>query len=128
MRRLSALALLFTVPALSSAAQAVAAEYRASAQVVRAVPIVNRDVARTPVKHCTWELAPGVLDSRRYQRHSERDRYFKRCTTRYESSVRRAVEGYRVTYRYGGETFQERTPQDPGKEVPIRVRLTPVAG
>ena len=101
-------------------------EYVTSARVVRSVPIVDRDLERYPVRRCTWELAPDTLRSSRYRRHGERDRYFRRCRSVYESEVSERIRGYRVTYRYGGETFHDRVEHEPGADVRIHVKVTPL--
>lgn len=46
-----------------------------------------------------------------------------RCneTTRYESED--VVSGYRVTYRYMGQTFQTTTRDRPGSQIPVRVSV-----
>ncbi|MFK8053686.1 MAG: glycine zipper 2TM domain-containing protein [Woeseiaceae bacterium] len=48
------------------------------------------------------------------------------CETRYEYETRDRVEGYRVTYRYKGETYTTRTESDPGDRIRVRVRVEPV--
>ena len=115
--------LALTVPVF---AERLTDEYVTSARVVRSVPIVDRDLERRPVKRCTWELAPDTLRSPRYRRHGERDRYFRRCRSVYESEVSERIRGYRVTYRYGGETFHDRIEHAPGADVRISVKVTPV--
>ena len=49
----------------------------------------------------------------------------QRCsnTTRYESDER--VVGYRVTYRYRGQTFVTRTDRHPGSHIRVNVAVTP---
>lgn len=47
------------------------------------------------------------------------------CETRYEVEERDRVEGYRVTYRYKGETYTTRTDNDPGDRIRVRVRVEP---
>jgi uncharacterized protein YcfJ len=47
-----------------------------------------------------------------------------RDVTRYEP--RREVKAYRVTYRYGDETFVRRMRRDPGDRVQVRVELDPM--
>jgi len=36
------------------------------------------------------------------------------------------LEGYRVTYEYGGRTFVTQTPQDPGQTIRVRVSVQPL--
>lgn len=47
-----------------------------------------------------------------------------RVTTDYLQEER--LRGYRVTYRYQGQTFTTEMDHDPGKFVPVRVQVTPV--
>jgi uncharacterized protein YcfJ len=47
-----------------------------------------------------------------------------RLVTRYEP--RPVVSAYRVTYRYGGETFVRPMRRDPGDRVQVRVELDPM--
>jgi uncharacterized protein YcfJ len=47
-----------------------------------------------------------------------------RVTTDYIQEER--LRGYRVTYRYQGQTFTTEMDHDPGKFVPVRVQVTPV--
>lgn len=56
----------------------------------------------------------------------ERVAYEQRCrvTTQYHTEER--VDGYRVTYRYQGETFTTRLPYDPGNRLQVRVHVSPV--
>ncbi|MBI3560946.1 MAG: glycine zipper 2TM domain-containing protein [Gammaproteobacteria bacterium] len=52
--------------------------------------------------------------------------YQDRCTVRQVAHNEERTEGYRVTYRYKGETFTTRLPYDPGKQLRIRVNVTPI--
>lgn len=49
----------------------------------------------------------------------------QRCHTTNRSRVVEKTDGYRVTYRYNGETFTKRMDAHPGKHVAIRVKVTP---
>ena len=46
-----------------------------------------------------------------------------RITDRHETEER--VDGYQVTYRYKGETFETRLPYDPGDRIRVRVGVSP---
>lgn len=48
------------------------------------------------------------------------------CTLVHEEHVEDRITGYRVTYRYGGETYTTTMDHDPGDALPVRVRVTPV--
>ncbi len=101
------------------------ASYVGYAQVVKADPIVSRQVERTPVKRCAWEYAP--VRRRYYDRHdTSSSRRIRRCRTTYESRVDEQITGYDVTLRYNGETFHRRTATHPGTRVPLRVEVVPL--
>lgn len=57
---------------------------------------------------------------------SEQVDYVQRCRVAHERHTEERVDGYEVTYRYGGETFRTRLPYDPGKRLRVRVSVTPV--
>ena len=52
--------------------------------------------------------------------------HVKRCETvdRYEQEQQ--LVGYRVKYRYEGQTYYTQTTEHPGKFIPVRVRVSPV--
>ncbi len=64
-----------------------------------------------------------VDDYRAYERHA---RPVTRCETRYQSREEERIDGYRVTYRYNGQTYTTRTDHDPGDRLRVRVAVTPV--
>lgn len=47
------------------------------------------------------------------------------CRTVYETHTEERIEGYDVTYRYGGETYTTYLPYEPGKRIRVRVSVTP---
>ena len=49
----------------------------------------------------------------------------ERCSTRYENRLEQRVEGYKVLYRYHGQTYSTRMPYDPGKKIKVRVDIRP---
>ncbi len=49
----------------------------------------------------------------------------ERCDTRYDERWDERVEGYWVTYEYNGREFRTRMPYDPGRELRVRVDVTP---
>ena len=67
-----------------------------------------------------------------YNRSPQRPRstveYVERCETvdRYEQQQQRV--GYRVKYRYEGQTYYTETSEHPGKFIPVRVRVSPANG
>lgn len=56
----------------------------------------------------------------------ERTVYADRCETVAEYVRDERVEGYDVTYRYNGRTYQTRTDHHPGDRIQVRVDVTPV--
>ena len=65
-------------------------------------------------------------NSAKKDRHSESyTTHETRCRTVYESHSEERVEGYDVTYLYGGETYSTRLPYEPGKRIPVHVSVTP---
>ena len=66
--------------------------------------------------------------SRAHQRPRSTIEYVERCETadRYEQQQQRV--GYRVKYRYEGQTYYTETTEHPGKFIPVRVRVSPANG
>lgn len=64
----------------------------------------KRSYAGTPVRYGTEEVCDVV-----HERHFEQQ-----------------LSGYRVTYRYGGETYSTTMDRDPGSSLRVRVNVTPV--
>ncbi len=52
--------------------------------------------------------------------------YQNRCDVSEVSHTEERIDGYRVTYRYKGETFTTQMPYDPGKHLRVRVSVAPV--
>jgi uncharacterized protein YcfJ len=52
----------------------------------------------------------------------------QRCTTVNRLEQRQQVVGYRVDYRYEGQTFTTRTRHHPGRYIRVRVDVDPVNG
>ncbi|MDX1512763.1 MAG: glycine zipper 2TM domain-containing protein [Gammaproteobacteria bacterium] len=48
-----------------------------------------------------------------------------RCSVRTEYHDEERIDGYRVTYRYGGRTYTSRMDHHPGDRVRVDVRVTP---
>ncbi len=59
-------------------------------------------------------------------RHKLRRGVEERCQTVYEQVSHERLDGYRVTYRYRGQTFTTITDEDPGKRLRLRITLTPL--
>jgi uncharacterized protein YcfJ len=56
------------------------------------------------------------------------ERLVERCEVHYRDSWDERIDGYRVTYEYGGRDYTTRMPYDPGERVRIRVDVTPLGG
>ncbi len=52
--------------------------------------------------------------------------YEERCKTRHQVSYEEVVDGYDVTYKYRGRSYQVQMPYDPGKRIKMRIQVTPV--
>lgn len=52
--------------------------------------------------------------------------YEERCETVNHRETSRRIDGYRVTYRYNGQTYTTRMDRDPGQRVRVKVSVTPV--
>ena len=52
----------------------------------------------------------------------------RRCATVNRYEQRQQLVGYRVDYRYEGQTFSTRTPKHPGRFIRVRVNVDPVDG
>lgn len=60
-----------------------------------------------------------------YGYHETRSRTVERCDVRYETHEEERIDGYRVTYEYNGQTYTTRMDRDPGKEIKVRVSVSP---
>jgi uncharacterized protein YcfJ len=63
--------------------------------------------------------------------HSEHDTqtvagYEENCKTRHEVSYEEVIDGYDVTYKYRGSSYQIEMPYDPGKRIKMRIQFAPV--
>lgn len=74
-------------------------------------------------------LGASIADSAAKRSHP--DQYYEdvsyetRCSVERDYYTEERIEGYRVTYRYQGQTFTTRTDYDPGKFIKIRVKVAP---
>lgn len=70
----------------------------------------------------------GADIARRHRARHADVRYTTRevCSVAYEDHVEERLTGYRVTYRYAGETYTTEMDDDPGSSLRVRVRVTPV--
>ncbi|GBF30579.1 hypothetical protein MnTg04_00520 [bacterium MnTg04] len=70
----------------------------------------------------------AIRRAEREGRYEPRESYVvQRCATSYDYREEERIDGYDVTYRYKGDTYLTRMPNDPGKRLRLRVSITPVA-
>lgn len=50
----------------------------------------------------------------------------RKCRTIYDDSYTNTVVGYRVTYRYKGQSYETRTKNRPGRYIRLRVTIQPI--
>jgi uncharacterized protein YcfJ len=110
-----------------------AEEYQAFAPVLGVEPVfetrhepVSRQVCTEPDASAREfdEIAPTIGgDIRRQARLWQQQR---RCRTVTQQRAREHITGYRVRYRYGGETETALLPYDPGEQMRVKVSLSPV--
>jgi uncharacterized protein YcfJ len=106
--------------------------YSDSAPVLRVEPI--REQAFETVRHQVCEaverntpLLPLARsmgeDIRRQQRLGQKETHCRWVDTR--QAIER-VNGYRVTYRYGGRLYTQRMQKRPGERIPVTIALEPL--
>ena len=49
----------------------------------------------------------------------------KRCETQYRDTQEKRIDGYDVVYRYHGQKYATRMPNDPGRKIRVRVDIRP---
>jgi len=64
----------------------------------------------------------------RYPAYGNQTVYEQRCRNVTEHVRQQRVDGYEVTYRYGGRTYQTVTDHHPGDHLQVRVDVAPVYG
>jgi len=110
-----------------------AVEYQDSASVLSVEPII--ETRHEPVTHrvCTEadnsargfnEVAATIGEDIRGQSRLWHEQ--RRCRNVTEQRATEHISGYRVTYRYGGETQTTRMSYDPGEQMPVNVSLSPM--
>ena len=110
-----------------------AIEFQAFAPVLHVEPItetryepVTRRVCTEPdesAREFNGVAATIGKDIRRQARLWQQQR---RCSNVTEQRASEHITGYRVTYRYGGETQTTRLSYDPGERMPVNVSLSPL--
>ena len=112
---------------------AYAVEYQAFAPVLNVEPIIETRYEPVTRRVCTEpdnsvrvfnEVAATIGEDIRSQVRLWQQQ--TRCKNVTEQHAREHIAGYRVTYRYGGETETTRMSYDPGKRMPVNVSLSPM--
>jgi uncharacterized protein YcfJ len=70
----------------------------------------------------------GRVSSPAHVTYEERPVTVQRCQTTTSYREEERVEGYRVTYVYGGREYQTTTASHPGTSIPVRVTVVPAGG
>lgn len=65
--------------------------------------------------------------SRQREAAPEYTTYERRCRTVEDRRSEQRVDGYDVSYRYGGQLYHTRLPYDPGRQLRVNVSVTPEA-
>lgn len=69
--------------------------------------------------------AIGANSAKRDRYTEEYVSYEEHCRTVHERHTEERIDGYEVTYRYGGRTYTTITDEHPGKHIPVDVRVRP---
>ena len=110
-----------------------AVEYQAFAPVLKVEPIIETRYQPVTREVCTEpddsarefnNVAASIGEDIRRQVRLWQQQH--RCRNVTEKRVRETIVGYRVTYRYGGETVTTRLSYDPGERMPVNVSLSPL--
>jgi uncharacterized protein YcfJ len=67
----------------------------------------------------------GGQHAREQERAAREVRYERQCRTVQERHTEQRIDGYDVSYRYGGQTYHTRMPYDPGKRLRVSVSVSP---
>jgi uncharacterized protein YcfJ len=117
--------------AMGGAANAV--DYRAYAPVVNVEPVietryepVSRRVCTEPDAAAREFNAVAATIGEDIRRQARLWQQQQRCRTVTEQRAHKDISGYRVTYRYGGETETTWLSYDPGEQMPVNVNLSPL--
>lgn len=112
-----------------SAPPATAAGYRDYASVVKVEPIVNGEYRTRMHRVCPPAAQPEPLvaasigvEVRQQARRWAQD---LQCRMLPQRQYEQRIDGYWVTYVYGGATQVRRMSRDPGKKLPVEVLLSP---
>jgi len=110
-----------------------AVEFQAFAPVLHVEPVMKTRYEPVTRRVCTEpdesarefnEVAATIGEDIRRQTRLWQQQH--RCSNVTEQRASEHIIGYRVTYRYGGETQTTRLSYDPGKRMPVNVSLSPM--
>ena len=87
----------------------------------------GRDAARVAGAIIGGAIGNNVSHNRQ-RGYYNNERLVERCEVRYRDSWDERIDGYLVTYEYGGRDYTTRMPYDPGDRVRIRIDVTPLGG
>ena len=110
-----------------------AMEFQAYAPVLSVQPVMETRYQPVTRRVCTEpdasarefsQVAATIGEDIRRQAQQWQQQH--RCRNVTEQRASEHVSGYRVTYRYGGETQTPRMSYDPGERMPVNVSLSPM--
>ena len=110
-----------------------AVEFQAYAPVLSVEPVIETRYEPVTRRVCTApdasarefnEVAATIGEDIRRQARQWQQQH--RCRNVTEQRAREHISGYRVTWRYGGETETTRLSYDPGERMPVNVSLSPM--
>ena len=110
-----------------------AVEFQAFAPVLGVEPVIETRYEPVTRRVCTepdesarqfGEVAATIGEDIR--RQTQRWQQQQRCRNVTEQRASEHISGYKVTYRYGGETQITRLSYDPGERMPVNVSLSPM--
>jgi uncharacterized protein YcfJ len=110
-----------------------AIEFQAYAPVLSVEPVMETRYKPVTRRVCTEpdesarefsEVAATIGEDIRHQAQLWQQQH--RCRNVTEQRASEHITGYKVTYRYGGETQTTRLSYDPGERMPVNVSLSPM--
>jgi uncharacterized protein YcfJ len=110
-----------------------AVEFQTYAPVLSVEPVIETRYQPVTRRVCTEpdesarefsEVAATIGEDIRSQARLWQQQH--RCRNVTEQRASEHITGYKVTYRYGGETQTTRLSYDPGERMPVNVSLSPM--
>ena len=131
MKKMTQIQILLLACTVNGLANAV--EFQAFAPVLNVEPVIETRYEPVTRRVCTEpdesarefnEVAATIGEDIRRQASLWQQQH--RCRNVTEQRAREHIVGYKVTYRYGGETETTRLSYDPGERMPVNVSLSPM--